>query len=122
MTIKNRKLNEQLGNLESCAQQAPVRTYETAKNAKRTLDDIMDSIEQAFRRNGFEHDSCDMTRDLHAYLYGYMKECNPELADEFAVSEGFGEAVDGPQGKRIIGQAEQNRDFIEKHIKKAAGE
>lgn len=112
MTIQNVKLNDRLGYIENCANDAPKGTYETAKQAARTLDAVMDSMEALFREHGFSYDKCDRTRDLHAYLYGYLFECNPDKQDELTTAEGFGEEMNGPERGRVKRQAERDRDAL----------
>lgn len=112
MTIQNRQLNDRLTKIQRCAQMAPVGTYETAREAADAVEEAIEAVRAIFREHGFDVNNMDQCRDLEASIYGYLLVSNENMADEFAVSEGFGEHVDGPTGSRILRQAAQERDAI----------
>jgi len=108
--MKNAK--EALNDFERCAEVAPERTYQLAKDLAREMGDIIDDVINRVRALGLQADNCDLVRKLHVALYQYVKESNSDHT-VFPTAEGFGEHVDGPAGSRIIEQTTKARDFLE---------
>lgn len=112
--MKNTK--EALNDFERCAEMAPERTYQLAKDLAQEMGDIVDDVISRVRALGLQADNCDKVRRLHEALYQYVKDSNPGHT-MFPTAEGFGEHVDGPAGPRMIEQAAKARDFLEtRHV------
>ncbi len=107
-----RALNERLGNLETCADQAPERTFEQSKRAVEAVHECSNAILREIRARGFRALNDDRLRCLEAVLYGYLLEGNPDAGDLIA-GEGFGAAMDGPARERVLAGILRDRDFIE---------
>lgn len=108
--LKNYK--EALNDFERCAEVAPERTYQEAKDLAQEMGDIIDDVINRVRSLGLQADNCDLVRKLHVALYQYVKDSNPGHT-MFPTAEGFGEHVDGPAGPRIIEQTTSMRNFLE---------
>lgn len=106
-----RELQAALTNFKRCADEAPKGTYEQAKSLNNTIGDAVDQLMRDIRAHGLKADNCDRAFALEAAIYEYVKQSNPD-ASLFAVAEGFGSAVDGPAGDRVINQAKRDRDFL----------
>lgn len=108
MTIRScidaRALNAQLENLEACAENAPEGAYEQAKDLSAFFGDTFRHLKTELSLMGLGLDNSDRYREFEAVLYGLIKDSNPE-STMFAVSEGFGSAMDGPARERVIEQA-----------------
>lgn len=109
--IDARALNSQLENLEECAREAPEGTYEDAKALNEFFSETFDHLRSELLALGLKLDNADRYREFEAVLYGLIKDSNPECLT-FAVSEGFGSAMDGPARERVVAQAASNRDFL----------
>lgn len=111
MTIRSsidaRALNRQLENLEACAENAPEGAYQQAKDLSTFFGDTFRHLQSELAAQGLMLDNADGYREFEAVLYGLIKASNPE-ATMFAVSEGFGSAMDGPARERVIEQARAN--------------
>jgi hypothetical protein len=117
MTTIGREIIEQFGSataltrFKRCAEDASEGTYEDAKSLNSTIGDAVDQLMRDLRALGLKADTCDHAYALEAAIYDYVKQSNPD-ASLFAVSEGFGSAVDGVAGERVLNQARQDRDFL----------
>lgn len=111
MTIQNRELNERLGNIETCAREAPEGTYDRAKQAAEVISDCAESIIEIFQAADFKIIGNDRLRDIEAAIYGLMLHQNPE---EYGLQtgEGFGAAMDGPARERVLAQTIRDRDSL----------
>jgi len=106
-----RGLNDRLTFIERCAEVAPARTYQRAKDAAGAINDASQGILDALRAHGFKALNDDRLRNLEAAIYGYLLEGNP---DEYGLmtGEGFGEHVDGPAGGRVMSDTIRDRDTL----------
>jgi hypothetical protein len=115
-----RKLNEFLGQMESCAEHAPDRTYAEARGIVDLVGELADRLMEGLRELQLDADNADRIREVEAVIYGYIRDCNPENA---ALCEGFGSATMGAElsvfhadrqlADRVIRQATAERDFME---------
>jgi len=101
----------QFSNLDSCASNAPEGTYESAKNIRTLIGCTVDKLIADLNGLGLKADRGDLAWQLESEIYRYIKNSNPNSC-EFAVSEGFGEAMSLPIRDRVIASAEANRDFL----------
>ncbi|UTC28913.1 hypothetical protein MARCHEWKA_04010 [Brevundimonas phage vB_BpoS-Marchewka] len=100
-------LSAQLSNLEACAQDAPEGAYEDAKALNAFFAATFVHLRGELVALGLALDNSDGYREFEAVLYGLIKDSNPDCTT-FAVSEGFGSAMDGPARDRVIAQAAGN--------------
>lgn len=107
----SQELQAALTNFKRCTEEAPEGTYEEAKNLNNTIGDAIDQLMRDIRALGLKADNCDRAFALEAAIYEYVKQSNPD-ASLFVVAEGFGSAVDGPAGPRVIAQTVRDRDFL----------
>ncbi|USN14078.1 hypothetical protein KABACHOK_02420 [Brevundimonas phage vB_BpoS-Kabachok] len=105
--INARDLNSQLENLEACAENAPEGAYEDAKALSAFFGETFQHLRGELLALGLMLDNSDGYREFEAVLYGLIKDSNPDCTT-FAVSEGFGSAMDGPARERVIAQAADN--------------
>lgn len=117
MTIRTHidlhRWSDRLADLERCAEEAPERTYQRAKDVAELLGDIVDDALTRISAAGFKTDNCDGAREVHALLYAWLVEANPDCND-LLVAEGFGEHLLGPARERILQAAIDDRDFLER--------
>ena len=109
--IDAQALNEQLGNLEACAENAPDGAYDHAKQISAFLGETFDHLRTELAAIGLKLDNSDKYREFEAVLYGLIKDSNPECYT-FPVSEGFGSSMDGPARERVIAQAASSVAFL----------
>ncbi|UTC29357.1 hypothetical protein BAMBUS_02750 [Brevundimonas phage vB_BpoS-Bambus] len=105
--INARDLNSQLEKLEACAENAPEGAYEDAKALNAFFAATFDHLRGELLALGLKLDNSDKYREFEAVFYGLIKDSNPDCTT-FAVSEGFGSAMDGPARDRVIAQAAGN--------------
>src|SRR5215469_12876877 len=109
MTIANRDLNRRLENLEACFENAPVGTYQQAKDTVEAIWHLSNEILHTFRGYGFQAGNDDRLRNLEVAIYGYFLESNPDACFVHS-AEGFGRHMDNPLLRdRIITDAAANR-------------
>ncbi|MBO9878478.1 hypothetical protein [Xanthomonas sp. D-99] len=117
MTIRSRidarALNAALESFERCADEAPRGTYEHAKQLATLIGETAQSLISGLREIGLDANNCDGIREVEAVIYGYIKDSNPD-ATVFPTAEGFGAALEGPARDRVLVQAVQNRDFLQR--------
>lgn len=106
-SINASALNEAYDHFLRCAEDSPEGTYEEAKAITSLIGEVADKLLKDIKALGLKADNCDRIREVEAVIYGYLKDCNPE-ATVFAVSEGFGSAMNGPARDRVIAQASSN--------------
>jgi len=107
----NRGAKDCLRFFKACVDDAPEGTYEAAKDLNLAIGEAMDGLMSAIRGQGLLADNSGLAFELESAMYEYVKRSNPG-STIFPVSEGFGEAMDGPARERVIAQAIANRDFI----------
>lgn len=112
MTILNRGLSEKLCNLQRCSEMAPEGTYIFAKRAAQAVDESIEMVRSIIREAGFVANGTDHCRNLEVAIYAFLRASNPQSESEFIVSEGFGEHVDGPAGRRVMEGAIADRDCL----------
>lgn len=116
MTIRShidiRQANERLTNLERCAEIAPARMYEQAKDIAGIVGGVSNFLLSAVREAGLIAPNSDALREVEAVIYNYIREGNP-TAYELISAEGFGEHVAGPAGERVLAGAIRDRDSLE---------
>lgn len=100
-----------LANFKRCAAEAPNGAYTECKALESLLGETCDRLIRELRELGLKADNCDLIYAVETTLYAYAKASNPD-ATVFPVSEGFGEAMDGPARERVIAQAEQSAQFF----------
>lgn len=111
MTITNRALNDQLTNLETCAEKAPEGTYVEAKAVAELVGDTSNALLAALESLGMKANNGDGLRDLEAAVYGYVKASNPE-AYFLPAAEGFGVAMGTEAAERVLAQTIEERDRL----------
>lgn len=104
-------LSAQLSNLEACAEDAPEGAYEDAKALNEFFSETFQHLRTELSALGLKLDNADKYREFESVLYGLIKDSNPDCYT-FAVSEGFGSAMDGPARERVIAQAASNVAFL----------
>lgn len=109
--INAAELSAQLSNLEACAENAPEGAYEDAKALNAFFADTYQHLREELKALGLGLDNSDKYREFESVLYGLIKQSNPDCYT-FAVSEGFGSAMDGPARERVIAQAASNVAFL----------
>lgn len=110
--------NERLNNLESCADNAPAGTYEEGKRIARAIGDAIEGVRGVFKAAGFQADGSDNCRTLEALIYAYFvasNESDDAVFSALCVSEGFGDAMNGPARDRVLAQTIRDRDFLARH-------
>lgn len=110
MTIRNRYLNDRLGNVERCAEEAPAGTYEGAKRVVAAIHSLSNSTLATMRAHGLNAGNDDRLRNLEVALFQYVLESNGD--GHLATAEGFGAAMDGPAAERVKKQAARDRDAL----------
>lgn len=114
MTIQNREAVDKYRNLLRCVEYAPEGTYTFASDVQGAVQSATCSMQGELREldmdAGFGNDAI---LDIEASIYAHIKRCNPERADQFAVCEGFGEAMNGPAAERVRAQAARDRASLE---------
>lgn len=105
------QLKTALTNFKSCADLAPEGAYEEAKRLNLVIGEACNQLIQSIRALGLKADNCDLIFEVEAAIYDYVKRSNPE-STLFPVSEGFGEAMDGPARSRVIEQAKNDVAFL----------
>lgn len=110
-SIDAAKLSEQLSLLEACASNAPAGTYEHAKQIDAFFAETYLHLRRELAALGLELDNSDKYREFESVLYGLIKASNPG-ASTFAVSEGFGSAMNGPARERVIAQAARDLESL----------
>lgn len=98
-------------NFERCAEVAPRGAYEQAKEIRQLIGDACDNLIRDLRATGMKADNCDRIRKVELAMYAYVKESNPDDG-VFAVSEGFGSAMDGPAAERVMEQTFRDMFFL----------
>jgi hypothetical protein len=91
MTIQNRELWRQRENVKTTSDNAAPGTYESAALMDLAVDEAIQGVMNTFRRWGFAARGDDRCLDLEAAIYGFLKESNPDYANEFTLNEAFGE-------------------------------
>ena len=113
MTIRDREMAARFDNFETCAEIAPERTYEQAKELRRLIGETVDNLIREFQRAGVPVNNCDGARNIEVAIYRWLVESNPGDG-AFHAAEGFGDHSQGPAGERVIANCIRDRDFIEK--------
>lgn len=119
MTIRSHidaaALNSRLNHFQRGVEEAPEGSFIDAKAIAEVFDDAMralhNNLATGLAAHGLKVSNCDAFREIEAVAYGMLLRAN-EDATIFLATEGFGEHVDGPAGRRILANAERNRDFL----------
>lgn len=118
MTIRThidaQALNRAWTALQRCASDAPAGTYEQASAIAGVVEGCANTLIRELRSIGMNVNVCDGIREVEAVIYGYIKNANPD-AEVFPMAEGFGNAMVGEAGERVLAQAVRDRDFLRQH-------
>jgi hypothetical protein len=112
--IDAQALNHAWTAFERCAEDAPEGAYEQAKAIAQVVGLCANHLIKELREIGLGANNGDGLREVEAVIYGYIKNSNPD-AEVFPMAEGFGSAMVGEAGERVLAQAVRDRDFLQQH-------
>jgi len=100
-----------LRNFKNCAENAPQGTYENVERLNKVIGDCVDNFMKEIRSIGLKANNDDLAFSLEISLYDYIKCSNPNSC-LFALAEGFGEHIEGPDRDHILANTIRDRDII----------
>jgi hypothetical protein len=112
------KLDDNFAHFRACCDDAPMGTYEKAKDVREAISDAMDALQAGLRTTGLTSGQSDIAHHCEAAMYEYVKQSNRD-AYFFVTAEAFGASMSGPERDRIISQAKQNKDAFRAAISRS---
>lgn len=96
-------------------------TFEVAKDLALLIGDTVGTLIGEVRNLDLSVDKGDGAFALEAAVYHWIKRANPD-ASLFASAEGFGAALSGPSGERVMKQARGADAFIATRAHSSTGD
>lgn len=106
-------LSNDMTDFEDGARAAPAGAYEDAKALSQIFSEVYVFLKDKLAEAdiGVTLPNNDRYREFEAVMYGMLREGNPDCT-MFPATEGFGRALAGPAGARVMAQTEANLAFF----------